>query len=138
MKPTLRDRQALKRLRKMEKSVSLRLGEHLTTSVLKPWRFPFLPITFPFLVGKILLEKVGVLQEPETRVEWLRSEPVSGLLVFVDGYTKGHALNILQDIQDLKLSNPNFLCLLSALQNSKRCLIIVISQFLYYRIRTLC
>ena len=108
MKPTLRDRQALKRLRKMEKSASLRLGEHLTTSVVKPWRFPFLPISFPLLVGKILLEKVGIIQEPETRVEWQRSEPGHGLLVFVDGYTKGHALNILQDLQDLKTLQPEF------------------------------
>ena len=51
---------------------------------------------------------MGIIQEPETRVEWQRSEPGHGLLVFVDGYTKGHALNILQDIQDLKTLQPEF------------------------------
>jgi len=108
MKPTLRDRQALKRLRKMEKSASLRLGEHLTASILEPWRFPFLPISFPVLVSRILLEKVGIVQEPETRVEWKREEPGNGVLFFVDGYTKGHALNVLQDIKDIKLLQPDF------------------------------
>ena len=88
MKPTLRDRQALKRLRKMEKSASLRLGEHLTTSVVKPWRFPFLPISFPLLVGKILLEKWEFYKNPKLEWNGKRSEPGHGLLVFVDGYTK--------------------------------------------------
>ncbi|DAC21622.1 MAG TPA: hypothetical protein D7H89_03955, partial [Candidatus Poseidoniales archaeon] len=72
MNSALRDRQALKRLRKMEQSVSLRIGEHLTRSFVQPWRLPILPLTFPALCLRIGLEKTGLISPPESRVEWQR------------------------------------------------------------------
>ena len=101
MNSALRDRQALKRLRKMEGSVSLRLGEHITNSILKPWRLPFLPLTFFALGVRIGLEKIGLMTPPDSRVEWQREVEGKGLLVYVDGYTKTHVESVKQDIEDV-------------------------------------
>ena len=100
MNSALRDRQALKRLRKMEQSVSLRIGEHLTRSIVQPWRLPILPLTFPALCLRIGLEKTGLVSPPESRVEWQREMEGNGLLVFVDGYTSTHVSSVKQDLED--------------------------------------
>ena len=101
MNSALRDRQALKRLRKMEQSVSLRIGEHLTRSIVQPWRLPILPLTFSALCLRIGLEKTGLISSPESRVEWQREVQGKGLLVFIDGYTNTHVASVKQDIEDL-------------------------------------
>ena len=101
MNSALRDRQALKRLRKMEQSVSLRIGEHITKSIVQPWRLPILPLTFPALCLRIGLEKAGLISSPESRVEWQREVEGNGLLVFVDGYTTMHVSSVKQDLEDI-------------------------------------
>ena len=101
MNPALRDRQALKRLRKIEHSASLRLGEHITQSILKPWRLPFLPITLPLVGLKIGLEHLKFVQRPEMRVEWERETEGKGLLVYVDGYASNHVKSVVQDLEDI-------------------------------------
>jgi glycosyltransferase involved in cell wall biosynthesis/spore maturation protein CgeB len=101
MKSFFRDRQALKRLRKMERSASLRLGEHLTRAFIKPWRIPLLPISFPYLIGRITFERLGWASLPETRVEWERPSKGNGLLVYIDGFSDEHARGVLQDLHDL-------------------------------------
>ena len=101
MNPALRDRQALKRLRKMENSASLRVGEHLTQAIVKPWRLPFLPVTLPLVALKIGLERLGYVQRPETRVEWEREAEGKGLLVYVDGYSPNHIKSVVQDLEDI-------------------------------------
>lgn len=101
MNPALRDRQALKRLRKIEQSASLRLGEHIIQAILKPWRFPFLPITLLLVGFKIGLERLGYVQRPETRVEWEREAEGKGLLVYVDGYSPNHITSVVQDLEDI-------------------------------------
>ena len=85
----------------MELSVSLRIGEHLTRSIVQPWRLPFLPLTFPVLCLRIGLEKVGLISRPELRVEWKREVEGKGLLVFVDGYTRAHVSSVRQDLEDI-------------------------------------
>tara|TARA_B110001452_G_scaffold267604_1_gene278399 strand:+ start:4802 stop:10123 length:5322 start_codon:yes stop_codon:yes gene_type:complete len=85
----------------MEQSASLRLGEHITQSILKPWRLPFLPITFPLLGFKICLEHFGFVQPPESRVEWVREAEGKGILVYVDGYTSKHVESVRQDLEDI-------------------------------------
>ena len=107
MNPSLRDRQALKRLRKMEQSVSLRLGEHITKSIVQPWRFPFLPLTFSALTIRLGLEKMGLITPPESRVEWKRAIEGKGLLVFVDGYTSTHVASVKQDLEDVLTLTEN-------------------------------
>ena len=106
MKTPFRDRQALKRLRKMEQSASLRIGEHITSAFVRPWRFPFLPVTFPLLCFRIGLERLGLMEQPEQRVEWERPSDGHGVLVYVDGFTKQHAKHIRQDIEDMKQLQP--------------------------------
>lgn len=101
MNSALRDRQALKRLRKMEQSVSLRIGEHITKSIVQPWRLPILPLTFPALCLRIGMEKAGLITKPESRVEWQREVEGKGLLVFVDGYTTTHVSSVKQDLEDI-------------------------------------
>ena len=100
MNSALRDRQALKRLRKMETSASLRLGEHITKAISKPWRFPILPLTFLLLVVRIAMERLGWIEPPESRVEWKQFVEGKGLVVYVDGYLKSHVEEVKQDIED--------------------------------------
>ena len=85
----------------MESSASLRLGEHLTQAIVKPWRLPFLPITLPLVGLKIGLEHLGYVQRPETRVEWEREAEGKGLLVYVDGYSSNHVKSVVQDLEDI-------------------------------------
>ena len=85
----------------MEHSASLRVGEHLTQAIVKPWRLPFLPITLPLVALKIGLERLGYLQRPETRVEWEREAEGKGLLVYVDGYSPNHIKSVVQDLEDI-------------------------------------
>ena len=85
----------------MESSASLRLGEHLTQAIVKPWRLPFLPITLPLVALKIGLEHLGYVQRPETRVEWEREAEGKGLLVYVDGYSSNHVKSVVQDLEDI-------------------------------------
>ncbi|MEL0267035.1 MAG: hypothetical protein VW945_06040, partial [Candidatus Poseidoniales archaeon] len=81
----------------MEQSISLRIGEHITKSIVQPWRLPILPLTFPALCLRIGLEKAGLISKPESRVEWQREVEGKGLLVFVDGYTTTHVSSVKQD-----------------------------------------
>lgn len=85
----------------MESSASLRLGEHLTQAIVKPWRLPFLPITLPLVGLKIGLERLGYVQRPEMRVEWEREAEGKGLLVYVDGYSSNHVKSVVQDLGDI-------------------------------------
>jgi hypothetical protein len=85
----------------MEGSISLRLGEHITNSIVKPWRLPFLPLTFFALGVRIGLEKIGLMTPPESRVEWQREIEGKGLLVYVDGYTNTHVESVKQDLEDV-------------------------------------
>jgi glycosyltransferase involved in cell wall biosynthesis len=101
MNSALRDRQALKRLRKMEQSVALRVGEHITRSIVQIWRLPILPLTFSLLCLRIGLEKMGLISPPEPRIDWQHEVEGKGLLVFVDGYTSTHVSSVKQDIEDI-------------------------------------
>jgi hypothetical protein len=49
----------LRKLRRVEDSVSLKLGNHLTSSVKNPLKLISLPITFPILVFRLGLERLG-------------------------------------------------------------------------------
>jgi glycosyltransferase involved in cell wall biosynthesis/spore maturation protein CgeB len=106
MHSALRDRQALKRLRKIEQSVSLRIGEHLTRSFVQPWRLPMLPLSFPALIGRIALERLGLLQKPDSRIEWRREVNGSSLMVYIDGYPRQHVQTVMEDLIDLNTLRP--------------------------------
>ena len=46
-------------LRRIRASVSFRIGVHITTAVRKPWLLLLLPITFPWLIFRMGLERLG-------------------------------------------------------------------------------
>jgi len=46
-------------IRRLKNSVSFQLGLHLTDAVRKPWKFPFLPLTFPLKALSLGLGKLG-------------------------------------------------------------------------------
>lgn len=51
-------------LRRIKSSVSFRIGVHLTTSIRKPWMLLVLPFTFPLLIFRMGLERLGRVELP--------------------------------------------------------------------------
>ena len=51
----------------IRESLSYRIGRHITTAVEKPWRIPFLPITFPVYVFLLGLERLG--RRPQKKID---------------------------------------------------------------------
>ncbi len=51
-------------IHRLRNSPSLRLGAHLTDSIRKPWRAPFLIITLPWIMLMIGLEIIGLKSQP--------------------------------------------------------------------------
>lgn len=78
----------LRKLRRVEDSVSLKLGNHLTRSVKNPFKFLALPITFPILAFQLGLERLGktksksnikVSSEPRKRKNSIVLFPTNGV-----------------------------------------------------------
>ena len=46
-------------LRRLRSSISFQLGVHITNSIRRPWRLPFLLITFPLLISRLGLQRLG-------------------------------------------------------------------------------
>ena len=55
----LREEVASRELRRIRISPSFRIGVHIITAIEKPWRLLLLPITLPWLMFQIGLEKIG-------------------------------------------------------------------------------
>ena len=51
-------------IHRLRNSPSLRLGSHLTNSIRKPWRAPFLIITLPWIMLMIGFEILGLKEQP--------------------------------------------------------------------------
>ena len=51
-------------IHRLRNSPSLRLGSHLTDSIRKPWRAPFLIISLPWIMMMIGLEILGLKEQP--------------------------------------------------------------------------
>ena len=51
-------------LRRIKSSVSFRIGVHLTTAIRKPWMLLLLPFTFPLLIFRMGLERLGRVEHP--------------------------------------------------------------------------
>ena len=49
---------------RLRTSPSLRLGAHITDSIRKPWRAPFLIVTLPWLMLLVGLELIGLKSQP--------------------------------------------------------------------------
>ena len=46
-------------IRRLRSSISFQLGVHITKAISRPWRLPFLVITFPILVSRLALQRLG-------------------------------------------------------------------------------
>ena len=49
-----------RQITRLKESLSYRIGRHITIAVERPWRIPFLPITFPVYVFLLGLERLGL------------------------------------------------------------------------------
>jgi len=55
----LREKAASRELRRIRVSASFRIGVHIVTAIKKPWRLILLPITLPWMMLQIGLERIG-------------------------------------------------------------------------------
>ncbi|MDA9722576.1 hypothetical protein N9U53_00620 [Euryarchaeota archaeon] len=78
----------LRKLRRVEDSVSLKLGNHLTSSVKNPFKLLALPVTFPILAFRLGLERLGktksksnikISSEPRQRKNSIVLFPTNGV-----------------------------------------------------------
>lgn len=46
-------------IRRLRSSISFQLGIHITKAIRQPWRLPFLIITFPLLISRLGLQRIG-------------------------------------------------------------------------------
>lgn len=56
-----------RQITRLRESISFRLGRHITIAIEKPWRIPFLPITFPIFMIMLGLERLG--RRPQKTIE---------------------------------------------------------------------
>lgn len=56
-----------RQITRLRESVSYRLGRHVTIAIEKPWRIPFLPISFPIFLILLGLERLG--RRPQKVIE---------------------------------------------------------------------
>ena len=56
-----------RQITRLRGSVSYRLGRHVTIAIEKPWRIPFLPISFPIFLVLLGLERLG--RRPQKVIE---------------------------------------------------------------------
>ena len=63
----LREEVASRELRRIRISPSFRIGVHIITAIERPWRLLLLPITLPWLMFQIGLEKIG--KKPQIQLD---------------------------------------------------------------------
>ena len=61
----LKSKTTLRELRRLRNSPSLRIGILIVSSIEKPWKLLFLPLTFPWLLFSICLERLGKKSQPQ-------------------------------------------------------------------------
>jgi UDP-N-acetylglucosamine--N-acetylmuramyl-(pentapeptide) pyrophosphoryl-undecaprenol N-acetylglucosamine transferase len=94
-------------LRRLKSSVSFRIGVHLTTSVRKPWMLLLLPFTFPLLIFKIGLERLGRVEHPVADVEESAILPRNSVVLFpTNGVGFGHFTRLYSVAKRLRRDDP--------------------------------
>ena len=95
-------------LRRLKSSVSFRIGVHLTTSVRKPWMLLLLPFTFPLLIFKIGLERLGRVEHPVADVEESAILPRNSVVLFpTNGVGFGHFTRLYSVANGCEEMTPN-------------------------------
>jgi UDP-N-acetylglucosamine--N-acetylmuramyl-(pentapeptide) pyrophosphoryl-undecaprenol N-acetylglucosamine transferase len=96
-------------LRRLRNTVSFQLGLHLTTAVRRPWRLLILPISFPLLVIKLGMQRLG--KRPVQLLEELESVAVhqrnNSIVLFpTNGVGFGHFTRMYAVARALRKSDP--------------------------------
>lgn len=94
-------------LRRLRNSVSFQLGLHLTDAVRKPWKLPFLPITFPIHVIRLGLKRIGrrsFLQHIDSRDNLKRNHCI--VLFPTNGVGFGHFTRMYAVARSLRKQDP--------------------------------
>ena len=94
---------------RMRKSSSWRIGTHLIRSVEKPWRFPFLILSFPWLVLSIGLERLGRKSHPVNSTGLLEhAKPRRSIVMFpTNGVGFGHFTRMLALARRVRKLDPS-------------------------------
>jgi UDP:flavonoid glycosyltransferase YjiC (YdhE family) len=95
-------------LRRIRASVSFRIGVHITTAVRKPWLLLVLPITFPWLIFRMGLERLGRIKHigSETEDEQITIARNSIVLFPTNGVGFGHFTRLFSIAKKLKRDDP--------------------------------
>ena len=94
-------------LRRVKSSVSFRIGVHLTTSVRKPWRLLILPFTFPLLIFRMGLERLGRVEHPVVDEEETIIQPRNSVVLFpTNGVGFGHFTRLYSVAKRLRRDDP--------------------------------
>lgn len=102
-----------RQITRLKESLSYRIGRHITIAVEKPWRIPFLPITFPVYVFLLGLERLG--RRPQKKIDTgydslnLEKQNISkDAIVFfpTNGVGFGHFTRLYAIARRLRKSNP--------------------------------
>ena len=94
-------------LRRIKSSVSFRIGVHITTSVRKPWRLLILPFTFPLLIFRMGLERLGRVEHPVADGEETVIQPRNSVVLFpTNGVGFGHFTRLYSVAKRLKRDDP--------------------------------
>lgn len=93
---------------RIRKSPSFRIGTHLVSSVEKPWRFPFLILTFPWLLVSIGLERLGRKSHPVNSTGLLEyAKPRRSIVMFpTNGVGFGHFTRMLALARRVRKLDP--------------------------------
>ena len=99
-----------RKIDRLEKSVSIRLGSHIVKAIRQPWRAPLLVLTLPWLMLKLGFEMLGKNPPPETKFQ---SNPISfdemnnTIVMFpTNGVGFGHFTRMLALAKRLKNQDP--------------------------------
>ena len=104
-----------RQITRLRESLSYRLGRHVTIAIEKPWRIPFLPISFPIFLVLLGLERLG--RRPQKVIE-ITSQSTTDLgkvpaiensVVFfpTNGVGFGHFTRLYSVARRLKKEDPN-------------------------------
>ena len=68
-----------RQITRLRESVSYRLGRHVTIAIEKPWRIPFLPISFPIFLVLLGLERLGRRPQKVIEVDYTTASEINSL-----------------------------------------------------------
>jgi hypothetical protein len=101
-----------RRIDRLEKSVSIRLGSHIVKAMRQPWRAPFLIISLPWLMVRCGLEMLGKLPSPSAGKKINNkppSEPLNNTVIMfpTNGVGFGHFTRMLALAKRMKNRDPD-------------------------------